>query len=84
MGQRKRFDSKEKKINSKIHLAYSCGNGLEYQVSMSHGPNSIAAGQRSCAAKATDVGDVKFGFIPVVFGAAKFRRPPGFMISATA
>lgn len=78
------FYDENKKLNSEIHLAYSCGNGLEYQVSMSHGPNSIAAGQRSCAARAIDDGDVKFGFIPVVFGAAKFKRPPGFMISATA
>lgn len=53
-------------------------------MSISHGPNSIAAGQRSCAAMAIDDGDVKFGFIPDVFGAAKFKRPPGFMISATA
>lgn len=69
---------------SGTHLAYSCGNGLEYQVSISHGPNSIAAGQRSCAAIAIDVGDVRFGLIPSVFGVAKFKRPPGFMISATA
>lgn len=73
-----------KQINVYLYLAYSCGNGLEYQVSMSHGPNSIAAGQRSCAAMAIDDGDVRCGLIPVVLGVAKFNRPPGFMISATA
>lgn len=41
------------------YRAYSCGNGLEYHVSMSHGPNSMAAGQRSWAAIAADVGDIK-------------------------
>lgn len=51
------------------HLAYSCGNGLEYQVSISYLPNSIAAGHRSCSTSCDEPGLIfegewaKFGFV---------------------
>lgn len=38
----------------RTYRAYSCGNGLEYQVSMCHWPNSMAAGHRAWAAIAND------------------------------
>lgn len=58
-----------------IYLAYSCGNGLEYHVSMSHWPNSMAAGHLSCAAIAIDDDVNKFGFSDDPPCTAKFKRP---------
>lgn len=46
-------------LGSSAHLAYSCGNGLEYQVSISCRPNSIAAGHRSCSTRC-DVDGLSF------------------------
>ena len=72
-------------FNLTTYRAYSCGNGLEYHVSISHLPKSMAAGQRSWAANAIEDGDIKCGLIPAACPpTAKFNRPPGFITSATA
>lgn len=69
----------KKKRNVFTHLAYSCGKGLEYQVSISYCPNSIAAGQRSC-----DTIAIEPGLSFVGEDNAKLTLAPGFIISATA
>lgn len=83
------MDKKQTKSNGFLkksnYLAYSCGNGLEYHVSISHWPNSMAAGQRSSAANAMDEELIKFGFrLMVPPWTAKFNRPPfAFIMAAT-
>lgn len=56
-------------MNLNNNLAYSCGNGLEYQVSISYLPNSIAAGHLSCSTSCDEPGLsfdgelARFGFV---------------------
>lgn len=66
------------------YRAYSCGNGLEYHVSMCHWPNSMADGQRACAAIANDV-DVRRHELKLLLlcSTARFMPAFAFIISAT-
>lgn len=66
---------------SPTYRAYSWGKGLEYHVSMSHLPNSIAAGQRSWAASAID-GGLRSADVEVA--TARLTLPPAFISSLMA